>query len=132
MGDKQSGLGAKRKVTMQHDGFSLIEGITEWQDGRGYKVRVSETASPLKSMQAELGVNQMDEGLSEIYWSVDFDVKGGPFDWLMGTLMMKPIMKGVLKKNVSGLAYYSATGKTIAGELPSTKELTAAIRPSFG
>ena len=130
VGDKSSGVGAKRRVTLHHDGSSLIEEIIEFQEGHGYKMDVSELSPPLKSMQAEFRVNEIDATSSEIYMAVDFEVKGGPFGWLMGNLMLKPIMKGVLKKNASGLAYHSATGKNVDSQLPSREELSSAMSPS--
>ena len=129
VGDKQTGLGAKRKVTIHHDGSSLVEEIIEYDEGRGYKVEVSQQAPPIKRMQAELRVEAVDDESSEIYWGVDFEVKGGPLGWLMGNLMMKPIMKGVIAKAVDGLAYHSATGNLIDSKLPSKDEINSAIRP---
>jgi len=45
--------------------------------------------------------------------SSDFIVKGGPLGWLMGTLLMSPMMKGVFKKVMTGLAYHAATGERV-------------------
>lgn len=127
VGDKHSGIGAKRRVTLHHDGSSMIEEITEYDEGEGYKMEVSELSSPLKSMQAELRVKDLDGGSSEIFMALDFQTKGGPFGWLMSQLMLKPIMKGVLKKQVNGLAFHSATGKLVDEKLPPNAELTVAI-----
>jgi len=55
--------------------------------------------------------------------SADFVVKGGPFGWLMGQLLMRPIMKGIFKKVMTGLAYHSSTGELVADKLPSDKQL---------
>lgn len=127
VGDKESGVGAKRKVTLQHDGSTMIEEIIEFHEGQGYKMEVSELSSPLKTMQAEFKVNEVDANTSEICMTVEFEVKGGPFGWIMGNMMMKPMMKGVLAKNLDGLAYHSATGKTVDAKLPSKEELASAI-----
>ncbi|MGV7222506.1 MAG: SRPBCC family protein [Nitrospinales bacterium] len=126
VGDKNSGLGAKRLCTF-YDGSSLIEEIIDFQDGQGFKMELSEFSLPLKSMHAEMKVEAVDAETSDISMSSDFVVKGGPLGWLMGYLMMRPIMKGVFKKVMSGLAYHSATGKLIEKKLPPQEELKSAI-----
>lgn len=128
-GDKRTGVGARRRVTFHHDGSSLVEEIIEYREGHGYKMEVSELSSPLKSMQAEMKVHEVDANSSEISMAVQFEVKGGPFGWLMGNLMIGPMMKGVLGKALTGLAYHSATGKVIDAKLPSKEELNSAVGP---
>jgi len=120
--DISTGLGAKRKCTF-NDGSSLVEEITDYQAGQGYSMNISEHSMPLKSMQAAMKVTAIDENNSEIYMSADFVVKGGPFGWLMGQLLMRPIMKGIFKKVMTGLAYHSSTGELVADKLPSDKQL---------
>ncbi len=61
---------------------------------------------------------------SEIYMSSDFVVKGGPLDEI---LVMRPMMKGVFKKLMSGLAYHCVTGKLVGEELPPNEELAKII-----
>ncbi len=118
-----SGLGAKRSCTF-NDGSSLVEEIIEYQSGQGYKMDISNHSMPLKSMQAEMKVTAIDENSSEIYMSADFVVKGGPFGWVMGQLIMRSVMKSIFKKVMTGLAYHSVTGKLIGEKLPSNEELS--------
>ncbi len=121
-----SGLGAKRTCTF-NDGSSLVEEIIEYQEGQGYKMDISNHSMPLKSMQAEMKVTAIDENSSEIYMSADFVVKGGPFGWVIGQLIMQPVMKSIFKKVMTGLAYHSVTGKLVGKKLPSNEELTQII-----
>lgn len=120
--DVKSGVGAKRLCTF-NDGSSLVEEITDFQEGQGFKMTLSEFSLPLKSMQAEMKVSEIDEDYSEIYMSSDFVVKGGPLGWLMGQFLMRPMMKGVFKKVMSGLAYHSVIGERIDEELPTRDKL---------
>ena len=126
IGKKKTGLGAKRKVTF-HQGASLVEEIVDYQDGRGYKMDLSELEGPFKSMQGEMWVDSIDADSSEITMAVDFQIKGGSIGWLIGVLVMKPVMKGALLKTASGLAYYSATGEEVVERLPPEKDLNTAI-----
>jgi len=41
--------------------------------------------------------------------------------------MMRTMMKGGFKKTLSGLAYHSATGKTVGNKLPSEQEILLAL-----
>ncbi len=124
--DISSGLGAKRSCTF-NDGSSLVEEIIEYQVGQGYKMDVSNHSMPLKSMQAEMKVTAIDENSSEINMSADFVVKGGPLGWVMGQLIMQPVMKGIFKKVMTGLAYHSVTKKLVGDKLPPNDELAKII-----
>ncbi len=117
-----SGLGTKRLCEF-HDGTSVVEEIIQYDKGEGFKVELTEYALPLKSLIAEMRVKKVDSNTSEISMGMDFVVKGGPIGWLMGFFMMRPMMKGVLKKVLTGLAYHSATGKTVGKELPMRESL---------
>lgn len=124
--DINSGLGAKRSCTF-NDGSSLVEEIIEYQVGQGYKMDISNHTMPLKSMNTEMKVTAIDENSSEIFMSADFVVKGGPLGWVMGYLIMRPVMKGIFQKVMTGLAYHSVTGKLVSKELPPKEELAEVI-----
>lgn len=126
VGDISSGLGAKRLCTF-NDGSSLVEEIVEYQEGQGYKMVLSEFSLPLKHMHAEMRVKEIDANSSKIYMSADFVVKAGPLGWLLGHLVMRPIMKGVFKTLMSGLAYHCETGKRVGEKLPANEELVNII-----
>jgi Polyketide cyclase / dehydrase and lipid transport len=126
VGDISSGLGARRLNTF-YDGTSLIEEITDYHEGQGFKMNLSEYSFPLKYMNSEVGVKVIDAKSCELSMATDFVVKAGPLGWLMGYFMMRPMMKGVFKKQMSCLAYHSVTGKRIDEELPSDDELAKII-----
>ncbi len=124
--DISSGLGAKRLCTF-NDGSSLVEEIIDFQEGQGFKMELSEFSLPLKSMHAEMRVKEIDDNSSDLYMSSDFVVKAGPLGWLMGYLIMRPVMKGVFTKLLSGLAYHCVTGKRVGEKLPPSEELAKII-----
>jgi len=123
---KHSGLGAKRKCEF-YDGKSVVEEIIDYEDGKGFKLVLTEHPMPLKTFYAEMKVIEIDANSSEIMMSMDFVAKGGPFGWLMGYFMMRPMMKGIIEKILTGLAYHSATGRVVRNELPSQDTLTLAL-----
>lgn len=122
VGDVQSGLGTKRLCTF-NDGSSLVEEIIEFTKGESFKMELSEYSLPLKSMQVTMGVKKIDADSSELYMVSDFVVRGGPLGWLMGALMMRPMMKGVFKTLMSGLAYHVVTGELVREKAPSNGAL---------
>ncbi len=120
--DKASGLGSQRKCTFDN-GTSLVEEIIEYKEGQGYKMAISESAMPMKSMNTAMWVKEIDSKSSEIKMEAEFVMKGGPLGWVMGALMMGPMMKGIFKGVMTGLALYSDNGKRIDGKAPSKEEL---------
>ncbi len=121
-----SGVGAKRLCTF-NDGSSLVEEIIDFQAGQGYRMVLSEFSLPLKSMYAEMKVREIDKHSSELYMSSDFVVKAGPLGWLLGFLVMRPVMKGVFKKLMSGLAYHTVTGERIGEKIPANETMSKLI-----
>lgn len=126
IGDIPAGVGAKRLCTF-NDGSSLVEEIVEYQEGTSFKMQLSEFSLPLKNMSAEMKVTPINETSCEIYMSANFVVKAGPLGWIMGQFMMRPVMKGVFKKLMTGLAYYCVTGKSIGEKLPNNELLTPIV-----
>lgn len=126
VGDQKTGIGAKRRCTFT-DGSSVVETIIEYDEGEGYRMELSEFSFPLKYMFADIHVKPIGEQSCEVTMSTDFLVKGGPLGWLMGFVLMRPIMKGAFGKVMSGLAYYSGTGNTVGEKLPNDDRLERLI-----
>ena len=75
---------------------------------------LSEFSMPMKSIEAEFSVDKVDEHRCDITMSMDFVVKGGPLGWVLGALLLKPVLKKkVLKNELLGLAYHMKTGKLV-------------------
>ncbi|MGF1753538.1 SRPBCC family protein [Vibrio makurazakiensis] len=124
--DIHSGLGAKRLCTF-NDGTTLVEEIVEYDEGRRMKIVLSEYSMPLKSMSVEMAVKSINDDTSELTMSSEFVVKAGPAGWVMGKLVMEPMMKGVFKKLMSGLAYYTETGERIDSKLPAGEQMNRIV-----
>lgn len=126
LGDKHSGLGAKRHCVF-YDNTGVHEEIVEYQENKSFKVVLSEFSMPMKTIYAGFKVEKLSETSCEVSMYMDFVVKFGPLGMLMGIVMMRPLMKGVQKKMLSGLAYHAFTGKTIGSKLPPSEELAQAF-----
>lgn len=100
----QDQVGSKRRCHFK-DGGSLVEEVIEWQPGRGYRVRLSETdPMPLKEAYASIRITPAVNGGSRVDWGMDYRVKYGPLGWLLGQTMMKMMMGKVLDANLKALA----------------------------
>lgn len=87
------------------DGGSMVEEVIAWEPNRKYRVRLSETEPmPLKEAYAELSIAPEGASKTNVVWSMDYQVKYGPFGWLLGQTMMKIMMGKVLDGNLKGLA----------------------------
>ncbi len=96
-------IGARRRCTFKNGG-DIVEEVTDWKDGQGYRVRLSETDPvPLKEGFADIWIEPAGKGKARVVWGMDFSLKYGPLGWLMGQLMMKPMMGKVLDANLKGL-----------------------------
>ncbi|WDE05199.1 SRPBCC family protein [Thalassomonas viridans] len=126
IGDKHSGLGAKRHCIF-YDKSGVYEEIVAYQENKSFRVVLSEFSMPLETMYAGFRVEKISETSCEVFMDMEFVVKFGPLGALMGMVMLRPVMKGLQKKMLSGLAYHAVTGKTIGNKLPPGKELAQAL-----
>jgi len=83
---------------------------------------------PLKSLVAGTKVEVIEGNTCNITIDINSVVKGGVFGWLMGVLLMKPMMKWITKKLLNGLAYHAASGKLVGNKLPSQQEFSTVFR----
>ncbi len=125
IGNQATGLGAKRHCVF-YDKSSVIEEIIDYQDKTSLKVVLSEFTMPMKTMYAGFRVEKRSDTQCEVFMHMNFVMKFGPLGALMG-LMMRPMMKSVQKKMLSGLAYHALTGNAIGDKLPPQEELAQAL-----
>lgn len=126
IGDKATGLGAKRHCVF-YNKDSVVEEITEYEENKVFTVELSELSAPLKSMVASFRIEKRSETSCEVFMTMDFSVRFGPLGIVLGILMMRPVLKGVQKNLLTGIAYHAFTGKNVGSELPSKDELAPAL-----
>ena len=118
-----SGVGTRRKCHF-YDKKSVVEEITKYNEGHSFSMTLSEFSMPMKSISAQLKVAKVDEGKCKISMSMDFVVKGSFLGWILGAIVLRPVLKRkVLEKELLGIAYHAATGKIIGKEMPSKEKL---------
>ena len=106
----EPGPGAKRRNHFAN-GTSLVETVTDWNPGQGYKVELSDMAAmPLHAAQSEIRLTGVG-GRTRVTWTFDYRVKYGILGWLMGHTLMKMMMGKVIDGNLQGLATIVASDK---------------------
>nr|WP_321249697.1 SRPBCC family protein [uncultured Ruegeria sp.] len=100
----QNGVGSKRRCHFEN-GTSLVEEVTDWQVNRGYRVQLSDmSAMPLTEAHAAIAIEPLANNRSRVVWSMDFQMKYGPLGWLLGQMLLKPMIGRVLDRNLKALA----------------------------
>lgn len=109
-------VGSQRRCHFSN-GQALVETITEWDAGRGYRVALSEMGSmPMSQAQAALRIEPVSNK-ARVVWSFEGQMKFGPFGWLMGRAMLKPMMGKVIAANLEGLAARVASRPTVVSDV---------------
>lgn len=118
LGNKKTGLGARRQCNF-YDGTSLKEKITHYDEGRSYSFELSDFSLPLKSATAHFVLIPRGPNSASLSVTLKFKPKFGPIGWLMGKLLMKPMLTKALKELTKGLDDHIRTGQIIGskGEL---------------
>ena len=119
----KNGVGTKRKCYF-YDKKSVVEEIVNYEEGSSFRIVLSDFSMPMKSIEAEFSVEKVNENSCDITMSMDFVVKGGLLVWIMGGILLKPVLKNkVLKNELIGLAYHTISGKLVGQTIPESKEL---------
>lgn len=119
----KQGVGTKRKCHF-YDKKSVVEEIVRYDEGHSFSMVLSEFSMPMKSIEAEFSVKAVSENSCDITMSMAFVVKGGLLGWVMGALLLKPVLKKkVLKNELIGLAYHTISGKSVGQTMPESDEL---------
>ncbi|NKB54618.1 MAG: SRPBCC family protein [Rhizobiaceae bacterium] len=108
------GLGSLRRCHFDN-GSSLDEEVVEWQPNRGFRVRLTDLdPMPLNEAFAGISVEPLGDNRSNVTWSMDYQVKYGPFGWLLGQTVMRVMMGRVLMANLKGLAEKAVSNRSAA------------------
>ncbi|MCJ8340942.1 MAG: SRPBCC family protein [Pseudomonadales bacterium] len=108
LSDCNMGVGASRRCEFQ-DNTSVVETITEVREYEYIKMVLSETPVPMISGNVTASF-QSTGGGTELTIEMDVKVGLGPLGWIIGPLIMRPIIKNRIKKMALSLDHYIKTG----------------------
>ena len=107
-----TGLDAQR-ICNFYDGTSLKETIVRYEPGHGYSFVLSDFALPLKQATSHFDLTRISDGRSLLTVTLEFIPKFGPLGWLMGKLMMRPMLQRALRGVTKGLDDHMSTGAIV-------------------
>lgn len=108
------GLGAVRVCNM-YDGNHVMEEITDWDEqGRHYKIKVTEGTLPMRQVVAEIKVEKVgDANKSKLIADMTLKAKYGLLGKIMERLIIKPLLGGAVGNLFAGVEHYDKTGQQI-------------------
>ncbi|MCZ6857013.1 MAG: SRPBCC family protein [Gemmatimonadetes bacterium] len=107
-----TGMGAQR-ICHFYDGTSLKETIVRYEPGRGYSFDLSNFELPLKQATSHFDLARISNGRSRITVTLEFIPKFGPLGWVMGKVMMRPMLLRALRDLTRGLDDHMRTGAIV-------------------
>ncbi|MGH1340178.1 MAG: SRPBCC family protein [Nannocystales bacterium] len=112
LSENATGLGAARRCNF-YDGTSVRETVTELDEGSRLKVVLSEYSLPMKTFEAEIRLQAMADGNTQVTFSMNYEMKFGIFGKAMNALMVRGQMTKLMSSVLSGLDQHGATGEII-------------------
>lgn len=106
------GLGATRRVEL-YDGTSAVEKVTSLDEGRSLTLTMSEFSMPFTRGAATFEVEADGPDSTRVTMTLEYEMKYGPFGWLMNALMLRPIIGKLLSSVLAGLDHHLVTGEPI-------------------
>ena len=125
----ERGVGASR-VCNFYDNTSVAEEVTDWQEGKSFTVELSEFSLPVKSATATLNVQATGANRSQVAIAMQFTPKLGALGWLMGTVLMRPLMRKTFKQVLAGLEHHAATGELVGKDWKAPKSAPSLPAPA--
>lgn len=114
--EEVDGVGASRRCHFVKGG-ALVETVTNWEDGRSYRVALSEFgAIPMKQAFADLRIEPRG-GAARVVWAMEYQMKMGPLGWLMGQTMVRRSIGKVIDVNLEALAARVASAPKVVGNV---------------
>ncbi|NKB90399.1 MAG: hypothetical protein GKS06_19510 [Acidobacteria bacterium] len=111
-GEDATGLGATR-VCVLDDGNEIAEQITEYREGHGYTVSITDPGPfPLREAVARIDVEPRAAG-SRVSINMRFQPKFGPLGWLMAKAMMRREFGRRLGLLIEGMEEHAQTGRPV-------------------
>ncbi len=110
-GTQRSGVGARRSCELLPKG-RVIERVTQWEDGRAVGLELDEHDWPVDFMRWVTRI-EPHQGGTRITQSLEYQVKFGPFGWLLDRMVLKRKLTATLDEVFASLARRaegSATG----------------------
>lgn len=112
---QKEGVGASRRVSGPKQW--LDETVTEWQEGRGFTIRLhkgEKPPAPFTEGQFSYRLDKIDEGHCKITCTMIYEMGMGIFGKLLNSLLIENIVRNNVRDVSLGLAFFYETGKPVS------------------
>jgi TfoX/Sxy family transcriptional regulator of competence genes len=123
-GTQRKGVGARRACELMPKG-RVVERVTHWDENRAVGLEVAESDWPIHFMRWVTYVEPSGGG-TRIWQSLEYEVKFGPFGWLLDRLVMRSKLTRALDEVFASLA--PRRRRTLAYD----EALAARVRQALG
>lgn len=117
--EQRQGVGASRRVT-QGKSFKLDETVTEWQQGKGFTLRLhrgEKTSIPLLTAHFfDYGLRE-NEGRVFLHNQMRYQVGLGLFGALLDKLLLRRVMRSQLRDVTLAQKIYYETGQRVTADI---------------
>lgn len=108
LSEGNEGVGASRRCEFT-DKTSIVETITNIEEGRKIDMSLSETPKPMLGGVGSIELTPKG-GETDVTVTMDVKLGMGPLNPIMGPLMMRPMMKSRITKMLESLEYHIKSG----------------------
>ncbi|MEM7436105.1 MAG: SRPBCC family protein [Myxococcota bacterium] len=108
------GVGASRRCEF-FDKTSIVETITTIDEGRRIDMALSDTPKPMLGGTGSITLAPSGQA-TDVTVTMDVKLGMGPLNPIMGSLMMKPMMKKRITRMLESLDYHLHTGGKLDGK----------------
>lgn len=112
--EQKEGVGASRRVYAT-SGMELDETVTEWNEGKGFVIRLHDGAKPPPPIFTEARFHYIledaPEGQTLFRPTMTYTIKWGALGALLDKLLLNMIIRSNMKKVGTGLKQFYETGK---------------------
>jgi hypothetical protein len=109
-GTLRTGVGARRSCELLPKG-RVVERVTHWEDGRAVGLELESHDWPVDFMRWVTRIEPHGEG-TRITQSLEYQVKFGPFGWLLDRIVMKRKLTATLDAVFASLARHAEGSAT--------------------
>jgi hypothetical protein len=104
-GDQRTGVGARRVCQLVPKG-RVVERVTHWEERRAIGLEVAESDWPIHFMRWITKV-EPNGGATRITQDLEYEVRFGPFGWLLDRLVMERKLRSTLDKVLAELVKHA-------------------------
>jgi len=110
--EKKEGVGASRRVYGKHG--ALDETVTEWNDGKGFTIRLhkgDKPPMPFKEAHFTYRIDKIDDKRCKLTTTMIYEMPWGAFGSLLNSLLFARVVRNNIRDVVLSMKNYYETGK---------------------